>query len=47
MDLEVVSVGIILEAIAEFETTQQDGINLKEKKAKGANLLCVCWTEDN
>lgn len=42
--MEVVSVEIVLEAIVEFETTQQDDVNLKEKKAKDTNLR-VCGTD--
>ena len=38
MDLEVVGIQIILEAIVESETTQQEGVNLKEKKGKDTNL---------
>lgn len=38
MDLEVVEIEIVLEAIVESETTQQEGVNLKEKKGKDLNL---------
>lgn len=34
-----VSIEIVLEEVIELETIQQKGVNLKEKKAKDANLL--------
>ena len=39
MDLEVVSVEIVLKAKVESEPTYQEDTNLKQKKAKHANLL--------
>lgn len=36
--MEVVEIEIVLEAIVESETTQQEGVNLKEKKGKDLNL---------
>lgn len=43
MDLEV-SVEIVLEAVVESETTYQEDTNLKEKKAKHADLsVCLFY----
>ena len=38
LDLEVVSVEIAFEAIEESETTQPEGVNLKEEKGRDSNL---------
>lgn len=36
--MEVVSVEIVLEATEESETTQQEGVNLKEDKGRDTDL---------
>lgn len=38
LDLEVVSVEIVLEATEVSETTQQEGVNLKEDKGRDTDL---------